>query len=108
MSDIALHGFVWALVALVTTGVCGLGLALQPLFVLLARRGKGAAKRHVLGAFVGPLLATIVGGIALVVVEHASTETKQTLDSVALLVPVLALAIWVGVSAVLLRPSSAQ
>ncbi|WP_236607124.1 hypothetical protein [Sandaracinus amylolyticus] len=104
MSDIPFHGLVWALAALITTGVCGLGLALQPLFVLLARRGKGAARRHVLGAFVGPLLATIVGAIALFVAEHASIETKRTLDSVALLVPVLALVIWAGVSFALLRP----
>lgn len=104
MSDIEIRGLFWALVALITTGVAGLGLALQPLVVLLARRGKGASTRHALGAFLGPLLATIVGGLALWLGESASHDTKATLDSIALGLPVVALAIWIGASIALLRP----
>ena len=104
MSDTEIRGLYWALVALITTGVAGLGLALQPLFVLWARRGKGAATRHVLGAFLGPLLATIAGALALWLGEGPSPDTKATLDAVALGLPVLALGIWIGVSVALLRP----
>lgn len=103
MSDLESRGLLWALVALITTGVAGLVLALQPLFVLRARRGKGAATRHVLGAFLGPLLATIAGALALWAGESASPDTKAMLDSIAFGLPVVALAIWIGVSVALLR-----
>ena len=106
MSDIEIRGLFWALVALVTTGVAGLGLALQPLFVLVARRGKGASTRHALGAFLGPLRATILGVLALWSGESASQDTKATLDGIALGLPLVALAIWIGTSVALLRPRS--
>lgn len=103
MSDIEIRGLAWALAALVTTGVAGLGLALQPIVVLLVRRGRGASPRHVLGAFLGPLLATVLGGLALWMGEVASHDTRTTLDSLALVLPVVALAIWIGASVALLR-----
>ncbi len=108
MSDIELYGLAWAAAALLTIAVSALGLVLQPLILFLLRRRRGAhggrvGRRQLLGTFLGPLTATIVGVVSMWWVGVVTLDTQSRLDAMAYVPPLVALVAWLGLSVWLLR-----
>lgn len=105
--NLQLRAVLWALVAIGTICVCAVGVVVQPIVVHLVRSGRPTTRAQLFGYFLGPLLATVLALIALAGVPVGSAVMGARLDSLAPLIPIAAIGVWVGVTSTLLRRSGA-
>lgn len=110
MSDIALplRAVLWGMVAIGVLCVAALGLVVQPIVIWLARGGRATTSVQRVGYFLGPTLALTLAWSALVVVRYVSDAACERLDRYSPLLPLVALALWVGCTVGLLRARPAR
>ncbi len=96
MGPIPIYGLVWGLAAIATLWLSATGLVVQPIYLaLLWPRRPGMGWLSWLGAAAaGPLAATLIGAAALKAAFGGVSVDARTLDSLALLVPLVAFLLW--------------
>lgn len=109
MSDIGLVGLAFFVAALATVTLGVAGLVVQALAVVVLARARrsprSAWSREVAIVALGPSIAIGLGAVSALLMEAGGLgrDTKEMLDGIAWVVPVAAIALWIGAQVVLAR-----
>jgi hypothetical protein len=106
VSDVGIGpGLAFFVASLATIALGAAGLVIQPIVVATIARGSPRWGARIAAAALGPSIALAFGAVCAVAIEEASLarETEELLDSVALAVPAIAVATWVGAQVALAR-----